>query len=593
MGEFRVDLRDIRFVLHEMVKVHELTAFEKYAEYTTDDFDMVLDEAAKFAKAEIYPLQEVADGEGAKLEGGKVLMPPAFHKAYKKFTQNGWNAVGSSMEWGGQGLPMAVALSATEMFIGACPSFNLMPGLSNAASEVIEHVGSDEQKAKYCEKLYTGEWGGTMCLTEPGAGSAVGDIRTNAVKVEDADHYLITGDKLFITAADQDITDNIIHLVLARTPDAPVGIKGLSLFIVPKFRDDGTWNDTAITAMEEKMGIHGSPTCSISFGDEGDCHGWIIGEEGDGIRHMFLMMNEARIGVGLQGAGIGNFAYQVALEYARERIQGTDIASFKDPNAERIAIINHPDVKRMLITMKAYAEGIRALLMVTAGFADRAAFAEKKRDKQRAKHLLEILTPICKAYGSYRGFDITDLAIMVHGGYGYIKEYEVEGMLRDVKIAAIYEGTNGIQALDLLGRKVSGKGGMMFMSFIQWMNDFAKENKDHEALGELVQLLDGYKNTLATVTMELGKIGRKGDAYYPVLHASPYLEMFGDVVMGRLLVEKALIAHGKLEGASEGETRFLDGKIKTAQFFLNNLMRVDQIAAAIRSMDRSALEIEL
>jgi hypothetical protein len=341
------------------------------------------------------------------------------------------------------------------------------------------------------------------------------------------------------------------------------------------------------------MGLHGSPTCQLSFGDNDDCHGWIVGNEGEGIQHMFLMMNEARIAVGLQASSMANWAYQLALDYAQERIQGTDVASFKDADAERIAIIEHPDVRRMLITMKAYSEGCRSLLYTTASMVDHIHAIDDPKEQERLQHLVEILTPICKAYCSYRGFEVADLAIMIHGGYGYIREYVVEGILRDIKITAIYEGTNGIQALDLLGRKIARKGGMMFMTFIQWLNDFISKNREHEVLGELIGKLESAKNTLAAITMELGQKGMNGDIYYPVLSASPYLEIFGDVVFARQLLHQAVIAHSKLDSASESERRFYEAKIVTARFFVNSqLQRVDTIAKTIRSDDRSALEID-
>ena len=594
MANYKIDMRDIRFILNEQVGLKDLCDTEKFADFTAQDFDMVLAEAARFATEVIHPLQEVVESQPTRFENGRVSVPPYFHEVHGKYHAQGWGGVSLNPDLGGQGLPQTLGALCMDLFIGACPSFAFVPGLARAAGRLIEAVGTPEQVATYCEKMYEGTWGGTMCLTEPGAGSAVGDLRSTAVLQPDG-RYKVAGTKIFISAGDQDVTENIIHLVLARTPDAPAGIKGVSLFIVPVTRPDGTHNDVTITALEHKMGLNGSPTTSLSFGDENDCYGEIIGGDGDGIRHMFLMMNEARIAVGLQASGIANFAYQLALDYAKERIQGTAAKSFKDPNAERVAIIEHPDVRRMLLTMKAYAEGSRALMLATASFVDRAETATKKNEKQKYKHLVEVLTPICKAYGSDRAFEVTDLAIMVHGGYGYIREYEVEGLLRDVKIAAIYEGTNGIQALDLLGRKVARKGGLMFMSTVGWLNEFVSKHKDKERVGGLVKKVEAAKNTLAAVTMELGQRGMKGDMEYPVLCASPYLTLFGDVVLGRMLVEQAAISEEKLAGGglTEGETRFYEGKITTARFFVEQLLpRVDQLAVTIRSEDRSALEMD-
>ncbi len=598
MSEYKVDLRDVRFILKEQLRIQELTESAPYEDFTWDDFDMVVNECAKFATTVVHPLQEAVEKQHAALgENGRVTLPETFHSVFKKYSRGGWAGVGLSPELGGQGLPHTIAALCIDLFIGACPSFAFVPGLARAAGRVIEAAGTPEQVKVYCENMYNGTWGGTMCLTEPQAGSAVGDLRAGAIKQADG-RYKITGSKIFISAGDQDVTENVIHLVLAKTPDAPPGIKGVSLFIVPFARLDGSGgNDVAVTALEDKMGLHGSPTTSLSFGDNDDCYGEIIGAEGEGIRHMFLMMNEARIAVGLQASGISNFAYQLALDYAKERVQGTDVASMKDPLAERVAIIKHPDVRRMLMTMKAYSEGTRALLLMTASFVDRQHTATDDRDRERYKHLVEILTPICKAYGSYRAFDVTDLAIMVHGGYGYIREYEVEGLLRDVKIAAIYEGTNGIQALDLLGRKVARKGGMMLMTFIGWMNEFiaAHKNSENEQLKALIGPVEAAKNTLATVSMELGQAGMKGDIYYPVLHASSYLEVFGDVVMARILVEQAAIATERMSKGdlTPGEQRFYAGKVTSARFFVNHLLpRIDGLVSSIRSDDRSALEMD-
>ena len=588
--DYKVDLRDIRFVLREQVGLAGILAEKPYSDFTWEDMDMVLQEAERQAREVVHPVQVDSDAIGARLVEGRVKAPPSFHKAHQEYCAAGWPGATVGPEVGGQGLPHVIGAAAAEMFIGACPSFFFVPGLATAAANVIEQVGTPEQVATFCKKMYTGRWGGTMCLTEAQAGSAVGDVRTLAEKDEAGGFYRISGSKIFISAGDQDITENIIHLVLARTPGAPAGTAGLSLFIVPRIRLDGAFNDVHVTAIEEKMGLHGSATCSLSFGDEKDCRGLLLGEELQGMKNMFLMMNEARIAVGIQASSQANYAYQLALAYARERIQGVDVAAMRDPNAERVAIIRHPDVRRMLLTMKAYSEGIRSLLLSTASFVDRAHIT----GDPKWQGLLEILTPICKAYASYRAFEVADMAIMVHGGYGYIQEYAVEGLLRNVKIAAIYEGTNGIQALDLLGRKVAGKGGRLFMTFIQWMNDFVKAHKGSPEVGGLVEKLEAAKNTLAQVTMELGQRSAKGDVYYPVLNASPYLEMFGDVVLARQLVEQAVLASRRLPDATGADARFYAGKVHTAEFFVERLLpRVAWHAAAIRSGDRSALDMDL
>jgi alkylation response protein AidB-like acyl-CoA dehydrogenase len=593
VADYRVDFEDVKFVLRDQLDFGSITKSERYSGFTWDDFEAVLAASLEFTSKVIFPLQADCEVERPILKDGGVTLWPRYHQVYKKYNESQFGLLSVNPELGGQGMPHTLGAIALEFLVGACPSFTFVPGLAKAAANVIEHVGTAEQVGTYCAKMYSGEWGGTMCLTEPHAGSAVGDLKTRAQRRDG--HYLISGSKIFISAGDSDLTSNVVHLVLARTEDAPPGIKGVSLFIVPKVRADGTFNDVRVTALEEKMGIHGSPTCQLSFGDDGDCHGYLLGGECTGIEHMFLMMNEARIAVGIQGVGIGNYAYQLALGYAKERVQGVDVGAMRDPNAPRVAIIEHPDVKRMLLTMKAYAEGLRSLLYSTASFYDRSLVATDAREKQRYEHLIEILTPICKAYGSYRGFDVVDTAILIHGGYGYCREYQVEGLLRDVKIAAIYEGTNGIQALDLLGRKVSRQGGMMFMTFIQWMNEFITANKEHPEHGALVVKLEAAKNTLAMLTMEFAQMNAKKDLYYPVLNASPYLELFGAVVLARLLIDQAVIASKKLAGdTTEKERRFLEAKKHTAAFFVHReLPKVDAYAAAIRSGDRSALEVVL
>jgi alkylation response protein AidB-like acyl-CoA dehydrogenase len=591
--EYKVDLQDVRFILRDQLRLLEWTQTEEWSDYTWDDYDMILTEMERFAREVIHKTSEDADNIGAVLEDGQVRVPKSYHTAAKALTESGWNEIAAETDVGGQGLPETFSVVLYEMFIGASPGFMFIPGLSRAASRLIYRAGTPEMVSTYCQKMNSGQWAGTMCLTEPQAGTAVGDCRSMATRSSDGDHYLIKGQKIFISAGDQDITENIIHLVLARTPGAAPGIRGISLFLVPKMRADGASNDVAVSALEEKMGLHGSPTCGLSFGDNDDCHGWIIGEEGRGIQHMFLMMNEARLAVGIQASGMANWAYQLALAYALERIQGTDIAAMKDANAERVAIIKHPDVRRMLLTMKCYAEGIRSLIYMTSTFSDRHDVTTDEKERTQLRHLIEILTPICKAYGTYRGLEVIDLAMLVHGGYGYIREYKVEGLLRDAKVGPIYEGTNGIQALDLLGRKVGRKGGIMFMTFMQWVNEFIASHKEHEVVGPLIAKLEAAKNTLATVTMALQQKSVTGDVYYPALSASPYLEMFGHVVMARQLIDQAVIAADKSAGASDSDAQFYQGKIKAAEFFTYQILpQVDAIATAIQSDDTSALEIQ-
>ncbi len=611
MSPFAVDKRDIQFCLYEYLEAERLTKFPKYGEFNRELFDMVLDETIKFATEKLAPLNTVIDRQGVFFDKGKVTVPPQHKQAYKEFCEGGWVGVTASQEHGGQGLPMVISTALGEVHAAASVAFLMTPGLSRAAAHVIETYGTEEMRKTYLDKLISGVWSGTMCLTESGAGSAVGDLKSKARR--EGDHFLIEGEKIFISAGDHDMTENIVHLVLARIEGAPAGIKGVSLFLVPKFLPDangnaGQPNNVVCGNIEHKMGIHGSPTCTMVFGGDGPCRGWLIGEENEGIKYMFLMMNEARIGVGLQGVSTASASYLEAVQYARERIQGVDIAAMKDVNAPRVPIIRHPDVRRMLLTMKAFTEGMRALLYFAAFAADVSEASDDEDERNRYKSMLELLTPVVKAYLSDRGFEMTALGIQVFGGYGYCQEYPVEQYCRDAKIASIYEGTNGIQALDLLGRKISAKGGLLFMTFLMRVNDFINEHREHPALGAHIQKLEKARDQLTQVVMHLQQAGMQGDVYYPVLWASPFLDLFGTVTLGYFLSDMAVLAHKKLAELLKGadtpekqkqiiaanpEARFYDGKIHSMKFFIDNYMpHVGAVAESIMSGNKSPLEIE-
>ena len=607
--EFMASDRDIKFVLFEYLGVDKLLEHDAWKEFDVETFQMVLSEAIKFAGGVTAPLNQPADEQGARWEDGKVFVPDGYHEAYKQYCENGWIGIGSTPEWGGQGFPLTVALACAEVFTASNCAFMFTPELSLAAAHVIESFGSDEQKQLFLEKMYTGVWGGTMCLTEPQAGSAVGDTKTKATPNDDGT-WNIEGTKTFITSGDQDLTENIVHLVLARTPDAPPGIKGISLFIVPKIwaNADGSLaesNDVQCTGIEHKMGIHASPTASLAFGENGKCRGFMIGEEFKGIVYMFQMMNEARIAVGMQGVALGAYSYEIARDYAKERIQGTDILAFKDPNAPRVPIVKHPDIRRNLMTMKSYSEAGRALISTAAFYAD----MHHMTGDDKYMFMLELLTPICKAYCTDIGFKVTELGIQTLGGYGYCREYGVEQLCRDVKIASIYEGANGIQALDLVGRKLGGKGGAVLMSVLNLLNTFAAKAKKHEAYGDLGKTFEAAKNELVKVTMSFRTKAAK-NPYFPVAYATPYLHMFGEVFYAYLLLDMAFIAHDKLEalyeekGAADEEARkklrtehpeamFYWGKIQSARFFTTNILPgVHAKAMAANSNDMSLMDVE-
>ena len=614
MAEYRIDFRDVQFILYEHLGVERLCQYPQYAEFNKEVFDMVLDQALKMAKEVIAPLNDVADRVGAKFDQGKVTFPKEFHGAYQKFMEGGWIGVSTNPEWGGQGLPFVIGIATNEFFCGSCVAFAMTPGLTHGAAHMFENFASDELKRIYLEKMYSGQWAGTMCLTESGAGSAVGDVKTLAVK--EGDTYKITGTKIFISSGEHDLTENIVHAVLARTPHAPAGIKGISLFLVPKFRVNadgslGGFNDIRCGNIEEKMGIHGSATCTLNFGDEGKCIGYLVGEENKGIVYMFQMMNEARIGVGMQGLAIGAAAYQHALKYARERIQGVDARKMRDPDAPRVPIIEHPDVRRMLLFKKSVTEAARALLLKTAYYADLSRVVEDEAEREKYAGYVELFTPICKAYGSDMGFESCVTAIQVFAGYGYCKEYPVEQYARDSKISSIYEGTNGIQALDLLGRKLAMKGGMLFLNFLTDLNNFVETHHSHAKLGKYVQALGKAKDVLGDTTMSFQTKMMSGDMLYPISHATPYLKMFSEVVCAWILLEQAVLAQQKLDaileekGATDAarqrtllgedeEAKFYAGKVSSMKFYVTQILPdVQAKAAAVQSEDRTVLEVVL
>ena len=454
MTSYTPPIDHMRFVLHDMIGIESLATLPGYSDLDRSLVDQIIDEAGKFAAGELAPLNQKGDREGARLENGVVRTPEGFKEAYRQFVDGGWNGLQFPEDYGGQGLPWTVATAVSEMWHSANMSFGLCPLLTQAGIELLLKFGTDQQRATYLEKLISGEWTGTMCLTEPHAGTDVGALKTTAKK--EGDHYLIQGTKIYITYGDHDFTDNVIHMVLARLPDAPEGTRGISLFIVPKFlvNEDGSLgdrNDLRPVSLEHKLGIHGSPTCVMSFGDDKGAIGYLVGEEQGGMKAMFTMMNNARLAVGLQGLAIGERAYQAALAYAGDRIQGTrQVNGTTEPQP----IINYPDVKRMLLSMRSRIEAMRAMVYVTAAALDRAFKLEDDEERRVAKDRVDLLIPLVKAWCSDTGFDIASEAIQVHGGMGYIEETGVAQHLRDARINMIYEGTNGVQALDLVGRKL-------------------------------------------------------------------------------------------------------------------------------------------
>jgi hypothetical protein len=598
---YKVNYRDIEFNLFEYLKIQELGKSSKYNGLGKEDFSAILSEALKFTQNEIDPLFKKSDEIGCRLENGVVHTPPGFKDAYKHFTANGFIGMDVPTTYGGQGLPVSLAMACQEFFSGSCVAFSMYPGLSRGAAHLIETFSKQELAERFVPKIYSGEWAGTMCLTEPQAGSAVGDLSTTAVS--EGDHYKIKGNKIFISSGDHDLTDNIIHMVLARVEGDPAGTKGISLFIVPKIRvnQDGSLgqpNDVKTVNIEHKMGIKGSSTCTLSFGDNNECIGYLIGEQKRGMPMMFQMMNEARLACGLQGQSVAATAYENALDYAKQRVQGG-----------KTLIIEFPDVRRMLLTMKSYAEGMRALIHYTSYLDDQEVVEIDPIKKEKLSGRLGILTPICKAYCTDMGFRVTELAMQTYGGYGYISEYPVEQYMRDIKISSIYEGTNGIQALDLIGRKIGQKNGEYFKEFYEELGTFCKTHEGKPVFSKEAENLKKANDQLAQITMKFAEWMMGGNLALPQLHAVSYLYNFGDVLVAYLLLDQAVLALKKLEEIwkSQGadieekkakicteneEARFYESKVKSARFFVAQLLpQTLARAKAILSEDLSALKI--
>ena len=533
------------FLLRHVVRLDELNGHEAFAEASSDVVDAILEGAGAFAEGEFAPLNRVGDQIGAKWSSDGVTLPPGFRNAYRAYVEGGWGTLTGPPEYGGQGLPLALASVVMEDLGSANMGFSLIMMLTPAAVEALKHHGTAEQQRLWLPKLVTGEWSGTMNLTEPQAGSDVGALKTRAVPRGDGS-YSITGQKIFITFGEHDLADNIVHLVLARTPDAPPGTRGISLFLVPKFRlgADGKPsepNDVSCVSIEHKMGIHASPTCVMSYGDNGGCLGWLVGEENGGMRAMFTMMNNARLNVGLQGVSIAERATQAAVVYAQERVQG-----IREGAPARI--VEHPDVRRMLLRMKALTQAARALTYYTAGQTDRGSIGDAN-SKSRA----DLLTPLVKAYGTDVGVEVTSLGVQIHGGMGYIEETGAAQHYRDARISPIYEGTNGIQAADLVGRKLGLEGGAVLR---QLLVEMRSEASGSGALMELIQSCEAVAERLRGASAD----DRLAASY-------PFLTMLSVAVCGWLMALQL-----RLADVEEGDPAFLEMKKGAARFYLEQIV---------------------
>jgi hypothetical protein len=576
LAQLIADRKDVDFVLHEQFRTAELSGHDKFAEFNKKVVDMIVTEARALAIKEILPTWKIGDREGCRYEKGEVKTPAEFKRVWKHLIDGGWFAPSVDTRWGGQGMPKILATAAQDYLVGANLALLMVVVLNHGAGRLIETFGTDKQKRLYLRKVYSGEWGGTMLLTESESGSDLGNLKTSAVKNDDGT-YSLTGSKIFISAGDHDLAENIIHPVLARIEGAPEGSRGISLFLVPKIHvnDDGSLgdrNDIVCTGIEEKMGLHGSPTCSMSLGSKENCIGTLLGEENKGLQAMFLMMNSARLMVALQGLSCASSSYLYALSYARSRIQGKLLGA---SNNTQVPIIRHPDVKRMLLTMKVYTEGMRSLLYYIAHCEDMKSLSENSEEKARYQDRIDFLIPVAKSYVTDRAVDVCNIGIQVHGGYGYTSEYPVEQLLRDVRITSIYEGTNGIQAIDLLGRKLAMKDGLLFTGLMDEIRQTAADAKKYSPIEHLADRVETAVDRLFRTAEHLSRVAEGPDAPNAFAFASSFLDVTGDVTMAWMLLWRAMLAIGKLPAASgKADISFYQGQIKSAEFFIRSILPV-------------------
>ena len=569
---YSTPVRDMRYALDRMAHFNTLERSGAFADLSDDLVSAILEEMGKFCDQAIAPLNEASDQNGAHLENGVVRTTPGFKEAYQQYVEGGWNALAFGEEFGGQGLPQTLAVALVDALNGACMSFAIGTTLTTGAVKAVSKVGTDEQQKLYLEKLVTGEWCGTMNLTEPQAGSDLSGIRTKAEPVGDG-RYKISGQKIYITYGDHELTDNIIHLVLARLPDAPEGTGGISMFIVPKVHvnEDGSLgerNDVKCVGVEEKLGLHGSPTCVMAFGENGECYGTLLGEENKGLKNMFIMMNSARLDVGAQGVGVAERAYQRALAYALERRQGRAPGV---KSGDQVAIYEHPDVRRMLYSMKSLVEASRGICYANAVAYDLARHGESEEVRKEASALEGLLTPISKAWSTDRANDVASMGIQIHGGMGYIEETGAAQHFRDARIAAIYEGTNGIQAMDLVGRKLQGDGGGAARAFIHAIKEqalLAKAAK-REDIAHIGARLEEAANALAASTDWLLDAAKKSQDDV-LAGATAYLKQFGNVAGGYYLTRGAVAS--ALAVHENADVAYHEPKIALARFYADNFL---------------------
>ncbi|HMV68561.1 MAG TPA: acyl-CoA dehydrogenase [Myxococcota bacterium] len=589
---YTADIADIQFVLFEQLRIHE-TLHDTFPDYDRDTLDAVIDQAREIAEGVLSPINRPGDAAGASFDGeGNVRVPAGFKEAWDTLASGGWIGVSAPLEAGGSGMPHTVHAVTNELFFGAASAFMMYPGLTAAGANMMLRYGPEATRAMVTQKMLSGVWSGTMCLTEAGAGSDVGANRARALRTDEPGVYLLEGEKIFISGGDQDMTENIIHIILARTPDAPAGTKGLSLFMVPKFLFDadgnlGARNGAWVGNIEHKMGINGSATCTVLLGDRGPCRAWLIGKEGEGMALMFHMMNEARLGVAIQSLGIAANAYNNALSYASERKQGSTLEQMRDANAPRAAIIQHPDVRRMLLWQKCQIEAMRSLAYKLGFWADRIA-AGSEDEGAALTERIDLLTPVAKAHCSDVAFECAVQALQVFGGYGFIREYPVEQHVRDAKICSIYEGTNGIQAMDLLGRKMRMRGGGVFMDWMAYAASICASGREAGFEAEAGAIDKAIQQTGATA-MFLGGLGMQGKLTTAMLHATPFLRQMGTVALALESLDQAVTAKRLLDAGEGSDTA--RGKLLNLRFYVHNILpQATAIGKGIQSDDGAALD---
>ncbi|MFH1135546.1 MAG: acyl-CoA dehydrogenase [Pseudomonadota bacterium] len=587
MSGYKIDEKSIFFILKEQIRYGRLRDLERYRELDEMTLDLLVKEGIKFAENRVAPLNPIGESRGLKYDRGRVTCPPEFREVFREYGENGWTAAVRDPEYGGQGFPTMLRIVLNEMMYGACTAFTMAPSLTHGAAHLIETFGTAAQKELFVPNMYGGRWAGTMCLTEADSGSNLAGLKTAARR--DGDRFRVVGAKQFISWGDHDLTDNIIHLVLARIEGAPAGVKGISLFIVPKIKvgPDGSPcepNDVFCAGVEEKMGLHASPTCRLIFGENNDCEGFLCGPENQGLPQMFQMMNSARINTGVSGMALGGAAYAAALEYCKTRSQGSDLARRKPGD---VPIIDHPDVRRMLLWMKGAVDGMRSMIYNTAYWEDLARHLPEGEERRRCGNILEFMTPIVKAYCSDLGFRVCETAVQCLGGYGYCRDYPVEQYLRDAKIMSLYEGTNGIQSMDLLGRKMTINHGGPFAAFRSALDAFCDREADHPALGPQVRALGEFRRSLWSAA-ETMRDRMKTDPLQWASGTYPALQAFGDAAACWLLLDLAVKAAPK--ASQDGPNRdFFAGKVFQARYFVD--VTLPHAAAHLKNCLRDGREV--